>query len=273
MIGSLFEDYSSLPDGLPFILHVDLLRTPYTIKPYQNWHDEPEIQLCTDGRGTVLIDGVQYDFVPGDIAAVDSGVIHWTGTRSELVYTCLIVSADFCRHAGINCDALRFTPHFRDAALAEKMKRMCAIHESTDPLRTAKLQAELLGILIHLAEHHAATASVPKLPAYAHAHAHDTVKAAIRFIREHYSEKITLDRLARAVCADKYALCREFSRFTGQTIVTYLNHYRCMMASAAMASGCPVAETARLCGFESTSFFTRTFKKYMGFLPSHAGKL
>ena len=269
MIGTLFEDYSSFSDGLPFKLHVNLLRTPYTIKPYQNWHDALEIQLCVGGRGTVLIDGVQYDFVPGDLAAVDSGVIHWTGTRSELVYTCLIISADFCRQAGIDCDALRFTPHFRDAVLAERMKRMCEIHESTDPLRTAKLQAELLGLLIDLTEHHAAIVAVPKL----RANMHDTVKAAIRFIRDHYSEKITLDRLARALCTDKYALCREFSRFTGQTIVTYLNHYRCMIASAAIASGCSVAETARMCGFESTSFFTRTFKKHMGTLPSHADKL
>ena len=43
MIGTLFEDYSSFSDGLPFKLHVNLLRTPYTIKPYQNWHDALEI--------------------------------------------------------------------------------------------------------------------------------------------------------------------------------------------------------------------------------------
>lgn len=266
MTGPRYEEYADFAGGLPFRLSVGLERTLYTSSRGQNWHEEPELQFCTGGEGTVLIGGERYDFRPGDIAAVGSGVIHRTGTEGRLTYTCLIISAAFCRQVGIECEALCFEPHFRDEALEQKLCALCEVYAGAEPFRTAKLHELLLGILIALAERHAVRGDTPAMQA----RSVETVKAVIRHIRENYAKKLTLDELARAVCTDKYALCREFRHFTGQTIVTYINHYRCIMAAGAIASGCAVAEAAHLCGFESASFFTRTFKKYMGVLPSQS---
>ena len=96
----------------------------------------------------------------------------------------------------------------------------------------------------------------------------EKVKAAVKWIREHYAENVTLQTLANTLYTDKYALCRDFKRICGKTVTEYTNGYRCRLAAELIASGSTVAEAARSCGFENMSFFTKTFKKYMNVLPS-----
>lgn len=268
MLGMRYEEYASYTNGLPFDLQVGLVRTPYNCSHAQNWHEELEVQLCTGGNGVLLVDGTRFAFRPGDMAVVDSGTIHYTGTDTQIEYTCLIISAAFCRQIGLDVGALHFIPHFQDALLQEQLSALCAVYMQNEPWRTLRLHALLTTFLLHLAERQTMPQETMTL---GNERVH-MVKAAIRYWREHYADKVTLDRLSLAVCGDKYALCRDFHRFTGQTIVTYLNHYRCMMAETALQQGSSVAEAGRMCGFESASFFCRTYKKYMGILPSHVRK-
>ena len=76
------------------------------------------------------------------------------------------------------------------------------------------------------------------------------------------------ERMARAMGMSKFYLCREFKRATGQTVIEYVNSYRIQKAAQLISGGYTVSEAARACGFENMSFFTKTFKKYLGCLPS-----
>ena len=96
----------------------------------------------------------------------------------------------------------------------------------------------------------------------------DAVKCTIKFIRTNYERKISLDEVAKNAFMDKYTLSREFKKVTGQTIVQYINSYRCKKAAEYIISGCSVSESARICGFTNMSFFTKTFKLCMGKMPS-----
>ena len=96
----------------------------------------------------------------------------------------------------------------------------------------------------------------------------ETVKKVLLYIRENYRTRITLDSVAKHVLTDKYTLCKLFKKSTGQTIFENINAYRCMRAAEYIAHGTTVCEAASLCGFDNNSFFTKTFKKYMGVLPS-----
>ena len=95
----------------------------------------------------------------------------------------------------------------------------------------------------------------------------------ILYTRQNYNRKITLDEIAGAALYDKYALCREFKKYMGQTITEYLNYYRCVKAKELLEEGYSVTETADLCGFGNLSYFGKTFKRHIGYSPSKDAKL
>lgn len=98
--------------------------------------------------------------------------------------------------------------------------------------------------------------------------AFDKVKETIKYIRKNYNKKISLDQLSKHVHIDKFTLCHNFKKATSQTIVQYINNYRCQKAVNFLENGYSVFEASAMCGFENPSFFTKTFKKYIGILPS-----
>ena len=269
MSGARYEEYEVADNGLPFVLHVELERTPYLCSREQNWHEDIELQLCVDGCGTVLLDGERYCFEKDDVAVINSNSLHYTGTDNRLCYTCLIVRAGFCRQMGIDYTALRFSPIARDSDLVRQINELVALYRAEDePYRVARLTALLLALLISLVRDHAhletSRPSGEKTP--------ETVKAALRYIRENSDRRVSLDEIARFACVDKFALCRAFKKFTGYALGEYSNRYRCRQAVEYLSSGHTVAETAALCGFDNLSFFTKTFKRYMGALPSQYKK-
>ena len=269
MIGIRHETYAELIDELPFSLVTGIERTPFNCSREKNWHENIEIQLCTQGSGTVLLDGERYTVSPGDIVVVNSNVVHYTLPEHYLRYTCLIVSTQWCRKMQIDYSNLRYSPVIVCAeleALIERLSEICADH--SDPLRVAKANRLLLHLLITLSEQYAS----PRLAAASKNRYFDVIVAAIACIEKNYDRKVTLSELAESVYFNKYALCKEFKRYTGQTIIQYLHHYRSLKAIDYLSEGYTVAETAALCGFENLSFFTRTFKRCTGKNPSYYKK-
>lgn len=265
MIGARHEEYGHSDDKLPFVLYPNLERTPFNCSREQNWHEDLEIQLCMEGKGNVLINGEKYAFLKNDIAVIESNVIHYTGTDAHLTYTCLIIEAGFCRQVGIDYDVLEFTSVFKSSRISALLAELTDTYTDPEcPLRVAKLYGVLLRLLVELVENHSTAKS--RLPMKRKSF--ENVKGTVRYIRDNYGERITLDKIARAVRSDKFALCRDFKKLTGQTILEYINHYRCQVAADYIREGNTVTEAAMLCGFRNLSYFTRTFQKYMGVLPS-----
>jgi AraC-like DNA-binding protein len=98
------------------------------------------------------------------------------------------------------------------------------------------------------------------------------IKAVMTYMRSHLSEPVTLDEIAEHAGVSKYHLSREFKLSTGATIFDSLNILRCKEARHLLSSGATVSEAAHACGFENLSYFSRTFKKYTGKLPSEYAK-
>jgi len=265
MIKARHEEYRSAQNELPFVLYPALERTPFKRSGEQNWHEDLEIELCLCGYGTVLLNGEPYAFEKDDFIVVNENVIHYTGTEESLCYACLIVKADFCKQVGIDCHTLSFAPCIRNHTLLELFNELCQVYADTAlPFRTARLHELLLRILILIAAKYAKRADLPNV----REHRFASVKKAIEYIRENYTRKLTLDELAHAVYTDKYALCRDFKKAVGKTVVQYINAYRCHAAEERIMRGETVAEAAHACGFENLSYFAKTFQTHIGKLPS-----
>lgn len=269
MLGTRYESYRDLTDRLPFVLYTDLKRTPFHCSQAQNWHDNPELQLCTDGEGEVLLNGTRYAFRKGDLIAVNANILHYTRTDTSLTYCALIISTDFCARMGIDCGAIAAAPCVRDVQLVQTFLQLVETVQAVEtPLRIARLNQLLLTLLIGLG----ADSPSAKTTAAETGKTFEAVKAAISLIGRQYAQKLILEDIARAVLLDKYTLCREFKRFTGQTVFQYLNRYRCQRAVEYLENGRSVSEAAALCGYDNLSFFTKTFRTYMGELPSRYKK-
>ena len=264
MLSSRYEEYEKMRNGLPFILHSDIKRNRYNFSKQTNWHENLELQFCISGCGTVLLDGKKLSFCQNDIAVANSNVIHYTGTDSEIIYDALIIGTDFCNQMNFDLEMLQFESKLKNPVIFETYRKLKKLYSDlSDPCRIAQLNILLLEILIELVKNH----SLPKTKVSDKNKNYEIIKLAIIYIRDNYQQKITLDEIAKAVSLNKYTLCKDFKKYTDQTVFENLNHYRCVKAIDCLTLGSTVADAASLCGFDNFSYFAKTFKKHFGMSP------
>lgn len=269
MNGIRHEKYTGSMNGLPFYLGVDIKRSRYNLSNEQNLHENLEIELFTEGEGTVLLNGEKINVKKDDIIVVNSNVLHYTFTDSNLVYTCIIISDEWCKSMNIDYNSFTFHSLVKSPELKKNISELVSVFRDTeDSLRTLKLNEILIRIMTELIKNHCDL----NTQAPAKSKGIEAVTATIEYIHKNFSKKIKLSEIAKVVLFDKYALCREFKKHTGQTIFEYINHYRAVMAADLLLKENTITHTAELCGFENLSFFTKTFKKYIGTTPSEYKK-
>lgn len=92
------------------------------------------------------------------------------------------------------------------------------------------------------------------------------------YVDQHFKHKIGIGEVANLCHLDRSAFCRYFKKATGNTFVSFLNQYRISQAKRLMLSGKNISESSFECGFDSLSYFNRTFKKITGENPSQFKK-
>ncbi|MER0441961.1 AraC family transcriptional regulator [Emticicia sp. W12TSBA100-4] len=95
----------------------------------------------------------------------------------------------------------------------------------------------------------------------------ERIKRLYQFIDENYQRKIDLQEVAALSHLSEAAFCRYFKKMTKVTFTEFLNHYRVNQAKNLLLLDKNVTETCFDCGFESMSYFNRTFKKLTGENP------
>ncbi len=98
------------------------------------------------------------------------------------------------------------------------------------------------------------------------------------YVQTHYSEPISLERIAADVGYSPSYLSRTFKEKTGMNLVSFINKVRIDAAMSDLrTTDYSVSDVARRCGFESVGYFTRVFKKVAGVTPgffrNHAGQV
>ena len=234
-----------------------------------NWHKNIEILLFTEGAGRIQYGKEALPLSPSDIVIIGSGVLHRVYNKSDACYHVIIIDEDFCNENGINISTLRFDKIVRDKE-AEKLifsiaAQMNEYRESEEPLMAAQLRVSVLSLLIILCQRYSVRDDGASIDS---SRAEQYVKSVIEYINANYSREVNLDELASLCGITKFHLAREFRKITGQTILTYTNILRCKKASVLIAEGKTVTEAALDCGFDSLSYFSRTYKKIMGNPPS-----
>lgn len=96
---------------------------------------------------------------------------------------------------------------------------------------------------------------------------HQRMNQLYQFLDENYLRKIEIDEVANLCSLSNAAFCRFFKQMTKLTFIEFLNHYRINYSKNLLLSGKNVSESCFESGFESLSYFNRTFRKITGQNP------
>ena len=93
------------------------------------------------------------------------------------------------------------------------------------------------------------------------------------YLRAHLSENVSLDKISRAIGISKYYLHRVFTELNGSTPLAYLTFIRLEQAKHQLQfSKDSIFEIAMACGFDSSAYFSNSFKKHTGYAPTQYRK-
>lgn len=98
---------------------------------------------------------------------------------------------------------------------------------------------------------------------------HPVYQKVTSYIKGNYQHEITLDKLAKAVCMNRSALCRRFKSITGKTIFEFINECRIAYACKLIANtDTQISAIAYDCGFNNVSYFDSLFKSMTNYSPT-----
>lgn len=243
------------------------------------WHFHPEFEL-------VYIDGVDGNrhvgthhsrFHGSDLVLIGSYIPHLNfdyGIKSPYEKIVVHIQQNFLENAFLTTPELIPIHHLMDASM-----RGIAFGDSTKTLLSERLKnlanftsfeqfLELIDILNILA--------VAEDKEYLHIEPvknqfntkdKDRIDIIYAFVDDHYHRKIDIQEVSSLIYLSKAAFCRYFKKMTRLTFTQFVNHYRIDKAKKFLLSGKSVTETCFSSGFESLSYFNRTFKRITGTNP------
>lgn len=250
------------------------------LRDFFYWHFHPEYELVfiegTNGNRHVGQHLSRY--VGNDLVLIGSYIPHLNfdfGVQGSYEEVVVHIRPDFLR------DAQQYTPElqqihsllelaqhgiaFGEKTLKEIVPRMKKLPE----LESFDRFLELLNILHQLsqAEDQLLLHQSPVKNQYTRRD-QERLQAIYRYIDQHYQQKIEVSEVAEMSNLSNAAFCRYFKKMTKLTFTEFVNNYRIDKAKKLLLLDNNVTEACYACGFESLSYFNRTFKKVTGINPT-----
>ena len=90
----------------------------------------------------------------------------------------------------------------------------------------------------------------------------------IEYIKNNFSEKLTLDELAQMSAMSKSCFRKLFFELTGTSVNKFVNICRIRKSVEYIKKGYKITSIYGICGYEDFTTFYRNFKKIMGVSPN-----
>lgn len=250
---------------------------PFIIHPWHsesnlvsNWHSNIEIICALDGELFLQYDDEILKMSKGELSIINSNVLHRVKIDRDKKYHCIIIDNQFCLQNGIDTENLIFDKQFTSTEAYNLCEQVARSNEEylKNPIdiNIARLRSSVLLLLIDIFENHRiSSVSTQKTRSKT---SEQYVKNVISYLADNYQERITLDTLSGLCGITKCHLSREFKKYTGQTVITYLNFLRCKNAQKIIKQGGTITDAATSVGFEDLSYFSKTYKSLMGISPT-----
>ncbi len=218
-----------------------------------HFHDYYVLGVVEEGVRRLQYRGAAYDIGPGDLLLFNPGDPH----------ACVQDSGEGFDYRSLHlpvqvvealCGPVRFAcPVARDPRAAASLRRF---HQSVMEGGAREMEG-----LAQWVRRYAA------LPEQRGEMERTGVETACAFMAAHYSQRLTLQDIARPAGMSVSTLLRTFARTKGLTPHGYLESLRISAAQALLEQGVSPAQAALETGFSDQSHFTHRFSRLLGLTP------
>lgn len=267
-MGIVFYEAHHHPEpDFPVIFRFDTVRAAGGMG-HLHWHEALEFLWCVEGEGIVVSDEERLPIRPGDLVVVDANHIHTVYTDHGICrYNCLIPSPSLFERTELPVGRLPVLSRVTEENACTAMRRIVGEMEAKEPYYREAVRALIFELYVALYRSSVREGAQPS-PGAVSARA-ELVKRVVGYVSRHYTEPFSMDVLCRETGFSKSYLCHAFKEVTGQTVLSYVNFLRCNHARSLLVSGkYNVGESAIQSGFSNLSYFSRTYRRVMGELPS-----
>ncbi|MGL5414237.1 MAG: AraC family transcriptional regulator [Clostridium sp.] len=241
-----------------------------------HWHTHHELIRILEGEFSLTLNDEIFLAKQGDIVFLHDGVIHG-GTPNNCIYECIVFDINLL---------LKNNP-VSTKLLQDFIKQNKQVHtlisgyNSTLDLflitlfESIKIKNEGYELLVHgLLYSILGLILQNKLYSIADTNLHrsaeslNQLKKALTLLENHYYEPLTLEDLSKSAGMTPKYFCKFFHKMTNKTPIEYLNYYRIQMAcEMLLTSSLSITDISLDCGFNDTSYFIKTFKKFKKLTP------
>lgn len=147
--------------------------------------------------------------------------------------------------------------------IGSDFEKLLSLYESPDPNRGFACMAQLYNLLSKIFSYKGFKNNVAGYDR--------RIQPAVEYLNKHFADKNASDvaRLAKLCGFSTTYLRRIFINEFGMTTSAYIKQFRVNKAKAMLDTKLfPVTEVAIRCGFNSTSYFSKEFKRITGYTPS-----
>ena len=262
---TIYEKHNYLDPDFPIFFHFDQ-RKKESPSFHTHWHEHIELLYIVEGGCIVCGNGIDVAAKAGDIVMITPNCIHDIEARESICrYYCITVDKSFCDSSRVPMCAGQFAMIINDERVRSCFTSIIDVMEHKPSYYQEEAKVLVLQLMIRCCR----AAEGLDIQCAGSSSRSQMIAEAIDYLRAHFSEPITTEELCSHLGFSKYYVCRRFKAETGRTVIEYLNFLRCANARRLIASGkYNISESARLSGFNNMSYFSRTYQKQMGCMPS-----
>ena len=233
----------------------------YTIREGK---DDYIMVFCLSGKGGVEYKGRTYELVPNTCILVDCRKrSNFYSMEDSWNFYFLHFMGDGVKGFAEILEGKEFVTILNPELYQKEMQQIFASSKVNDIAANLTISASI----------HSLLSEIVRSGATYQGHISDSeyrleIQLVLRFISEHYADKITLEDMLSVVHMSKYHFVRVFKKYIGTSPYQYLQTIRISRAKMLLREGnLPNSEVGAQVGFADTNNFIRTFKQMVGSTP------
>ncbi|WP_165452750.1 helix-turn-helix domain-containing protein [Paenibacillus thalictri] len=211
-------------------------------------------------HGNIVIDGILSPITPGIVHVIRPGQrleLRYPSDGEQVLYG-FHFDIYMPEENGVEQALISWVSEETIATASARLIGVCekiTVHwhsgDATDRLVSQAGFQELLHLLLKKQGHH-----------------EDALDQARDYLRSHYRDEITVERLSESAGMSRYHFMRSFKDRFGQSVIDYLTELRTNQAKLLMEEGRSLRDIAGEVGYKDPLYFSSQFKKHVGISPS-----